>query len=60
MALYQLYFLTPAGKLVRREGINAATHDEAMAHIGPPDARSIVELWLGGELIHRTEPPAES
>ena len=59
MALYQLYFLTPAGKMLRRESIEASTHDEALARV-KPDPRSIVELWLGGELVHRATPTAES
>lgn len=59
MALYQLYFLTPAGKMLRRETIEASTHDEAVARM-TPDTRSIVELWLGGELVLRTTPSAET
>lgn len=56
MAVYRLYYLSPAGKLIRREEVTADTDAEAIAKVGSPDTLAVVELWLGGQRIHRSEP----
>ena len=54
MAQYRLYVLTPQGRLQRRESIVADDHESALIAVreAPPPG-SVMELWLGGELVKR-------
>ena len=51
---YQLYFLTPAGRLVAREPIEADTDEEAIARAHRPGDQCVRELWRHGMLVKRT------
>lgn len=56
MPLYKFYVLTPAGRLVRREEVLAPDHEDAQKLAPVPPGEVVTELWLGGELVRRTEP----
>lgn len=59
MPAYKLYVLDLKGRLVRRQELVATDDDEARARTPKAASGTMVELWLGGTLVHR-ETPDES